>query len=133
TVGGGNTLNFELGAAAGSNDTITLGTGRLASLSGSNTLTLTLLARPATGNYTLITAPGGGFTAASGNGFTIGTAGAGSAYGTTFSFANTTTTALIVTATTAADPAAAYFQGSIDNNWNSGTAGVSSNFTTDSA
>ena len=130
TLGGGNALTFETNATAA--DQIVLGAGLKLNATGSNSVNIAGLARPAA-NQTLplITLPGG-FAAGDFTSFVLGTV--TGAPGVAYSLANNGSTVLQLTETLTQPTVngSLYFTGNIDNNWYSGTA-TTSNFSTDSA
>jgi fibronectin-binding autotransporter adhesin len=127
TVNGGNTLSFDSTISGG--DAINLGAGLKAIATGSNTIAVNLVNRPAASQMlTLINAPGG-FTGNSN--FTLSTSGA-STFGLALAlnFSNPNQVNLVETITPA--PNTAYFVGSKGASWaaNDGTFG---NFSSDQA
>ena len=131
----GSALYFDLAGSSGSADQI-VASGAV-TLAGSTTVNLNptvLGGGVANGNYTLITAAGGGLTASN---FGIGTTPPGFY---TFSLATPTASALVLTITGNATPGTAYWTGNASqtlgdtaNNWGLGSSISTSNWSTDSA
>lgn len=103
SASGGSVLTFELGTAAGSNDTIAVGGS--VSETGITSINLTQLGTLASGNYTLISTTGGGIVAAD---FQTSSKPAGF---NSFSFSNSTSNALILTLQATPAPTTAYWTG----------------------
>ena len=121
TLGGGNTLSFDLGSTTA--DQIALSANSNATAAGTETVNLNLLTRPATTQtYTLINAPGAGSTLNAGT-FTLGTITGASTFGINFALADTANT-VTLTETVNPTPGTAYFVGNQGTSWAATGGGV---------